>query len=1039
MAHIYGLLFTMVDASIKATVLLALAASVAVLSRRTSASFRHLVWALGLGCVLVLPLLSGDLPHWRIPVATPATHSLPAAALPPPLADTPQQPPVVTSMTDHHPQRKVSDSTTTTTTTVPLQTVAQQTAAATSPATPPTASPIPQVPWSVWMLLIWAGGTALILARLAQGLAVMMRITRASVPVTVGPAAEAAAVALGVGRPVALRKASTAGRVTVPLTFGARRAVIVLPADAQGWPEDRLRAALLHEMAHVRRGDWVLQVMAHLACSLYWFHPLAWFAARRMRAEAEAACDDLVLGAGMPAQDYARHLLDVALSARQARRVGWGAVAMAQSPKVEGRLRAVLAQGIPRRPVTIRTAAGLVVAALILVVPVAALRLIAQGEAVPAADHLQLQGDFTLRYAATVTDLEPVQAQLREYQQLRADYNGLLKKDPHFQPVPAEYYGPFAYFQERRPKTRHLVLTVSARDGHLLWQSAEKDETYALLYDGHSTHSYGNGHAGSVQPVFEFGMMSDCPLPAVGLPHAPLLKDATIASTAGADQTWAAQCLVLNAEGARNAMAYAPGTIRAVKDSGTWKVLSADSLEQRLDFLEHQRFQSLWIASRFRLTKYDTSAMPPQGQMTTMQQAEDWIRARRTPTSVCDYRLLSASGTPLDMSTLGMRAASTAARALQSPPLDDADVQEALHLRFHLQDWARSHAALLRRMGRAAPSDFSWVTAVDKSLPALHFRLWRGVDTLLDNDPPSGNARDFVIARSRNSGAIPVYLWASGRITRVTAGIRGQEEIVPAFFGGDGTSSLAGDASPESASGGSPGPRVGPQLAGEAASHVALGQKLQQQGQPRDGIPEFRRAVALDPNDADAQDQLAQALYQIRDKHFRAGLKDTLVGLPTPPAAMDEAIRHMERAVALRPDDADWHSALGTYLSTRGRYAEAIAQYRRALHLLPPVGPVNLERGVPQSVSQAAQSTCDNNWLLGDALVKARQYQEALPHYREALRFRPSADWMLLGYGDALHGARRTAEARASWRKLLTVQPPNPYYQRQARARLAGD
>ena len=55
---------------------------------------------------------------------------------------------------------------------------------------------------------------------------------------------------------------------------------------------------------------------------------------------------------------------------------------------------------------------------------------------------LQLQGDFTLRYAVTITDKQTSLAQLREYKQLRADYRRELKKDPYFQPVPAEFYGP---------------------------------------------------------------------------------------------------------------------------------------------------------------------------------------------------------------------------------------------------------------------------------------------------------------------------------------------------------------------------------------------------------------------------------------------------------------------------------------------------------------------------------------------------------------------------------------------------------------------
>ena len=64
-------------------------------------------------------------------------------------------------------------------------------------------------------------------------------------------------------------------------------------------------------MAHVKRRDVVPHLMAWIVCAVWWFHPLAWSAARRMRSESEKACDDLVLKVGTRASRYADDLLDI--------------------------------------------------------------------------------------------------------------------------------------------------------------------------------------------------------------------------------------------------------------------------------------------------------------------------------------------------------------------------------------------------------------------------------------------------------------------------------------------------------------------------------------------------------------------------------------------------------------------------------------------------------------------------------------------------------------------------------------------------------
>jgi beta-lactamase regulating signal transducer with metallopeptidase domain len=94
-----------------------------------------------------------------------------------------------------------------------------------------------------------------------------------------------------------------------PATWGLLRPVIVLPASAVDWPMERLRVVLVHELAHIHRGDYAVHVITELASALHWFNPLVRWAAARSRQEQESACDDAVLRDGTRPGPYANHLL----------------------------------------------------------------------------------------------------------------------------------------------------------------------------------------------------------------------------------------------------------------------------------------------------------------------------------------------------------------------------------------------------------------------------------------------------------------------------------------------------------------------------------------------------------------------------------------------------------------------------------------------------------------------------------------------------------------------------------------------------------
>jgi beta-lactamase regulating signal transducer with metallopeptidase domain len=141
-------------------------------------------------------------------------------------------------------------------------------------------------------------------------------------------------------------------RHTMPVTWGWWRPVILLPAEASRWEIERQRVVLLHELAHVKRWDCLTQMAARVICHLFWVNPMAWLALRRMCAERERACDDLVLNGGWKPSDYAKHLLEVARSLALAPQTA--AIAMARSSQLEARIAAIVDASRPRRmrPVT---------------------------------------------------------------------------------------------------------------------------------------------------------------------------------------------------------------------------------------------------------------------------------------------------------------------------------------------------------------------------------------------------------------------------------------------------------------------------------------------------------------------------------------------------------------------------------------------------------------------------------------------------------------------------------------------------------------
>ena len=238
-----------------------------------------------------------------------------------------------------------------------------------------------RLPW------LWIAGTPSTLALLAAGLIGAERIRRRSRALPDGELTAMArrlADALGIVRPVAL---GVCDRLAAPILLGVVRPLILLPAAAvTGWGPEQLEMALLHELAHVRRFDNLVNLLQCVVEALLFFHPAAWWLSGWVRLERELCCDRLVVARTGRAHPYAELLAELALHRC---RPGRAAVAMAESPIV-ARIRCILNPEDHLMPLS-RPAFAL--AAALLVAPAALIAASQAGAPRPGAGDAQKEAE----------------------------------------------------------------------------------------------------------------------------------------------------------------------------------------------------------------------------------------------------------------------------------------------------------------------------------------------------------------------------------------------------------------------------------------------------------------------------------------------------------------------------------------------------------------------------------------------------------------------------------------------------------------------
>jgi TonB family protein len=303
------------DSTLKVSLVILAGLAVSRLLHRRSAAVRHWVLAATILCALATPVLEQILPAWGIRADrfASATHDSQTGT---PIAATNRAPIELSEAVDAQP-----------------------------PAPPPLVSP------AGLLAPAWLLGAAFSLLVLGVGLARLAWLASRADQVSTGPWA---AIAQDVAREYELKRPVhllQSDHPSLLVTWGLMQPRVIIPRAALSWPDDRIRVVLRHELAHIRRGDWLVQLAGEVLRAAYWFNPLLWIACARLREESEQACDDEVLSR-VAGADYAAHLLELARALKSESAPHVPAPAVARSSSLERRIRAMLDARLTRTPTT---------------------------------------------------------------------------------------------------------------------------------------------------------------------------------------------------------------------------------------------------------------------------------------------------------------------------------------------------------------------------------------------------------------------------------------------------------------------------------------------------------------------------------------------------------------------------------------------------------------------------------------------------------------------------------------------------------------
>lgn len=228
---------------------------------------------------------------------------------------------------------------------------------------PPISAPALQDHAMSWLVMAWFCGAIAFWARLTGGwiVAAHLRSTRVRpAPAEWQRVLDEIKMRIQVSSPVRLLISAL---VEVPTVVGWLRPVILVPIGAlAGLPAEHIEALLAHELAHIRRHDYAVNILQSIAEALLFYHPAVWWISREIRHDRELCCDDIAVGISGNVLLYARALAD--LEVRRPRH--FNPALAADGGSLSDRIARLLGQS--RKPSRILPGTGILIGAILILI-----------------------------------------------------------------------------------------------------------------------------------------------------------------------------------------------------------------------------------------------------------------------------------------------------------------------------------------------------------------------------------------------------------------------------------------------------------------------------------------------------------------------------------------------------------------------------------------------------------------------------------------------------------------------------------------------